>query len=214
MLDVVYVFFLFHLRPEFYVLSAGVFPVCEWNIKHQPHIFSSYQRKSSGNMQRPARSLLVYQGICSAVSYSSLAMADIACIFWYQVNINCKGTNKPVPYTCLILFHLIPVSLTDLVYCYVSPENMQRLFAFCSVINQGANGGGVPYQPITFADTDKRPFSANHYYCTCQGFCWEQIIITQSHSSVMELLQSEAVHMSWFLDIPQAHSQAAIFSNK
>ncbi len=54
-------------------------------------------------------------------------MADIlACIFWYQVNINCKDTNKPVPYTCLILFHLIPVSLTDLVYCYVSPENMQH----------------------------------------------------------------------------------------
>lgn len=69
----------------------------------------------------------VYHGICTAVSYSSLAMADIlSCIFGYQVNINCKGTNKPVPYACLILFHLIPVSLTDLVYCYVSPEKTQQ----------------------------------------------------------------------------------------
>lgn len=124
-----FVFFLFHLRLEFYALSAGVFPVCEWNIKHQPHIFFTLSeeifRKSAGPpaCQKPP----VYQGICSAVSYSSLAMADIlACIFGYQVNINCKGTNKPVPYACLILFHLIPVSLTDLVYCYVSPEKTQQ----------------------------------------------------------------------------------------
>ncbi len=140
-------------------------------------------------------------------------MADIlACIFWYQVNINCKNTNKPVPYTCLtcpLPFNSSFFNWSCLLLC-LPWEYATRLFAFCSVINQGANGGGVPYQPITFADTDKRPFSANHYYCTCQGFSWEQIIITQSHSSVMELLQSEAVHMSWFLDIPQAHSQAAI----
>ncbi len=94
-----FVFILFHLKPELYALVSRGLP-CAWvkYLKPASYVFPLSEeifRKSAvpPACQKPP----VYHGICSAVSYSSLAMADIlSCIFGYQVNINCKGTNKPV----------------------------------------------------------------------------------------------------------------------